>query len=119
MGNFLLRCIVNGIALVLTSQLLPGMETRGGFVGVVIIGLIFGIVNAIIRPILKFVTFPLIIITLGLFILVINGLMLLLTGALVPSYLYVSGLGTAILGGIVMGIINMILEAITGVNKDR
>ena len=116
MGNFLLRCIVNGVALVLTSQLLPGMQTRGGLVGVLVIGLVFGIVNAVIRPIAKFVSFPLIIITLGLFILVINGLMLLLTSALAPSYLLVSGLGTAILGGIVMGIINMILEAITGVN---
>lgn len=116
MGNFLLRSVVNGIALVLTSQLLPGMSTGGGLVGVLIIGVVFGIVNAVIRPIVKFVSFPLIIITLGLFILVINGLMLMLTSALVPNYLTVSGLGTAVLGGIIMGIINMILEAITGVN---
>jgi putative membrane protein len=118
MGNFLLRCIVNGVALVLTSQLLPGMSTNGGLVGVLVIGLVFGIVNAVIKPIVKFVSFPLIIVTLGLFILVINGLMLWLTSSIAPNYLSVSGFGTAVLGGIVMGIINMILEAITGVNKE-
>jgi putative membrane protein len=116
MGNFLLRCVVNGVALVITSQLLSGMETHGSIVGVIVIGLVFGIVNAVIRPILKFISFPLIIITLGLFILVINGLMLLLTSAIVPDYLSISSFWTAVLGGIVMGIINMILEAITGVN---
>lgn len=116
MGNFLLRCVVNGIALVLTSQLLPGIQTRGNLVGVLVIGLVFGIVNAIIRPIVKILSLPLIIVTLGLFILVVNGLMLLLTSAIVPQYLVINGLWTAVLGGIVMGIINMILEAITGVN---
>ena len=95
MGNFLLRCVVNGIALVLTSQLLPGMQTRGGLVGVLVIGLVFGIVNAVIRPITKFVSFPLIIVTLGLFILVINGLMLLLTSAIAPNYLSVNEIGRA------------------------
>ncbi len=114
MGRFLIRSIVNGVALVITSQIVPGIATRGGLVSVLIIGVVFGIINAIVRPIVKLLSVPLIIVTLGLFILVINALMLLLTSAIVPNYLFVEGFWPAVLGGIVMGIINAILEAITG-----
>jgi len=75
---------------------------------------VFGIVNAIVKPILLLLTCPFVIITLGLFILVINGLMLLLTSALLGNSFVVDGFGTAIIGGIVMGIAAMVVEWILG-----
>ena len=117
MGKFLIRSIVNGVALVITSQIVSGIATRSGLLSVLIIGVVFGIINAIIRPIVKLLSLPLIIVTLGLFILVVNALMLLLTSAILPDYLYVAGFWPAVLGGIVMGIINAILEAITGTDR--
>ncbi|MBC6937337.1 MAG: phage holin family protein [Chloroflexi bacterium] len=117
MRNFLIRVIINAIGIAITAQLLPGITVADNDIGtLLIIGLVFGIVNALVKPILMILTCPAVILSLGLFILVINGLMLLLTASLIPARLTVDGLGPAILGGIVMGIISIILEALLGVN---
>ncbi|GIL11445.1 MAG: hypothetical protein BroJett038_01650 [Chloroflexota bacterium] len=117
MRNFLIRVIINAIGIAITAQLLPGITVADNDIGtLLIIGLVFGIVNALVKPILMILTCPAVILSLGLFILVINGLMLLLTASLIPARLTVDGLGSAILGGIVMGIIGIILEALLGVN---
>ncbi|NWG18544.1 MAG: phage holin family protein [Chloroflexi bacterium] len=119
MRNFFIRVIINAIGIAITAELLPGITVADNDIGtLLIIGLVFGIVNALVKPILMILTCPAVIITLGLFILVINGLMLLLTASLIPARLTVDGLGTAILGGIVMGIISIILEALLGVNDE-
>jgi putative membrane protein len=120
MRNFLIRVIINAIGIAITAQLLPGITVANNDIGtLLIIGLVFGIVNALVKPILMILTCPAVILSLGLFILVINGLMLLLTASLIPARLTVDGLGSAILGGIVMGIIGIILEALLGVNDDK
>ena len=119
MPGFIIRIIVNAVAIAITAFILPGIEVRGGVVSYLIIGLIFGIINALVRPIVKLLTCPLIIVTLGLFILVINGAMLMLTGAISGDRLFVDGWLSAILGGIIMGVVNVILEAVTGLNKDE
>lgn len=117
MRNFLIRVIINAIGIAITAQLLPGITVANNDIGtLLIIGLVFGIVNALVKPILMILTCPAVILSLGLFILVINGLLLLLTASLIPARLSVDGLGPAILGGIVMGIISIILEALLGVN---
>lgn len=117
MRNFLIRVIINAIGIAITAQLLPGITVADNDIGtLLIIGLVFGIINALVKPILIVLTCPAVILSLGLFILVINGLMLLLTASLIPARLSVDGLGPAILGGIVMGIISIILEALLGVN---
>jgi putative membrane protein len=117
MRNFLIRVIINAIGIAITAQLLPGITVADNDIGtLLIIGLVFGIVNALVKPILMILTCPAVILSLGLFILVINGLLLLLTASLIPARLSVDGLGPAILGGIVMGIISIILEALLGVN---
>jgi putative membrane protein len=81
--------------------------------------LIFGLVNALIRPIITLLTCPLVIITLGLFILVINAIMLLITANLSGGRLVVDGFGTAFIGGIIMGIIGVVLEGLLGVNEKK
>ena len=119
MPGFIVRIIVNAVAIAVTAFLLPGITVNGGIVSYLIIGLIFGLVNALVKPIVKLLTCPLIIVTLGLFILVINGAMLMLTGAISGDRLMVAGWGSAIVGGIIMGVVNVILEAVTGLNKEE
>ena len=78
-----------------------------------IVGLVIGLINLIVKPIVTFFSFPLILLTLGLFYLVINGLVLYLAAWLLPSQLQVSGCGAAILGGLVMALVNWLLRAFT------
>lgn len=110
--NFLIRVLINALALAVTAYILPGIDTTGDVGAVLLVALIFGLVNAIVKPIVVVLTLPFTILTFGLFILVINGLMLLLTSSLSGERLVVDGLGTAILGGIVMGIAAIIVEAV-------
>lgn len=108
--NFIIRLVINMIALSITASLLPGIQINGGAGTLLLVALVFGIVNSIVKPILLLLTCPFVILTLGLFIFVVNGLLLLLTSALLGSSFVVNGLGTAIIGGIVMGIAAMIIE---------
>ena len=113
MRKFLIRLLVNAIALAATAYLLPGITLADNAVEpVLIIALIFGLVNAIVKPIVIILTLPATILTLGLFLFVVNGLMLLLTSSLSGGRLEVSGLGAAMLGGIVMGIVGMVVEGV-------
>jgi putative membrane protein len=82
------------------------------------VALIFGIVNALVKPIVKFLTCPLVLLTLGLFSLIINGLMLELTASLSNGGLVVDNLGWAIIAAILIAIISVILERILGVSDD-
>jgi putative membrane protein len=120
MGTFLIRVIINAVAIAITAQLLPGIEVVDNSIGtLLIIGLIFGLVNAIIKPILVFLTCPAVILTLGLFILVINGLMLQITSLLVGHLFRVENFGQAFLGGIIMAIVSIIMEILLGVRDNR
>src|SRR5215470_13284921 len=113
MGKFLLRVIINAIAIAITASILPGIHVVNQDLGtLLIIGLIFGIVNALIKPILSVLTCPFIILTLGLFIFVINGLMLLLTASLSGGRLTIDGFWWAVAGGIIMGVVGLILETV-------
>src|SRR4051812_48068810 len=78
--SFILRSIVNAVALWVATRLVPGVTYVGGWLPMLGVALVFGVVNTCIRPLAKFLTFPFVILTLGLFLLVINGLMLWLTG---------------------------------------
>src|SRR5579871_5888671 len=93
--NFIIRLIINMIAIAITAKLLPGIHVNGGVGTLLIVALVFGIINAIIKPILIVLTCPAVILTLGLFILVINGVLLLLTSAVLGSSFTVDGFGTA------------------------
>jgi putative membrane protein len=111
MRGFLVRLVINMAAIALTAELLPGIEVNGGFGTLLLVALVFGIVNAIVKPILLLLTCPAVILSLGLFILVINGLLLLLTSSLLGDRFFVDGFGTAFIGGIIMGILAIIIEA--------
>ena len=121
MRNFLIRVIINAIGIALTAEILPGIHVANNDLGtLLIIGLVFGIVNSLLKPLLILLTCPAVILTLGLFLLAINGIMLLVTASLIPARLHIDGFGWAVVGGIVMGIIGIVLESVFGLrDKDK
>jgi putative membrane protein len=120
MRKFILRVIIYAVGIALVAEIVPGIHIPNDTLStLIIIGVVFGILNAILKPIIAFLTCPLVILSLGLFVLVINGVMLLITAALLPARLQIDGFWPAILGGIVMSIISLILERVLGVNDDN
>lgn len=107
----LLRWVILAIAIGVTAWLLPGIQVTGGVTGLVIAAAVLGLVNAIIRPIVSFFTCPLIILTLGLFILVINAMMLALTSWFIPGILQVSGFWTTLFASLIISIVSGVLTA--------
>src|SRR5258706_5021729 len=82
MRNFFIRVVINAIGIALTAEILPGIHVANNDLGtLLIIGLVFGIVNALLKPLLILLTCPAVILTLGLFLLIINGIMLLVTAS--------------------------------------
>jgi putative membrane protein len=118
MRNFLLRLIINAAALAATAAILPGIHIQNDRIGtLLLVALIFGIVNAVLKPVIIIMSCPLIILTLGLFAIAINGIMLLITAAIAGNRFTIDGFWWAVLGGLVVGIIAGILESVLGVNE--
>lgn len=109
--RLIVRLLLNAISLYLTAYLIDGIHVNG-FKGAIIASIAFGVMNVLVKPILTLITLPLNILTLGLFSLVINGVTLLVTSAVVDA-LDVRGLGTAIIGALVMSVINWFLSLFT------
>ena len=110
---FLIRLLVNAAALWVATRLVPGVSFDGGALPFLGVALVFGVINAFIRPVMKVLTFPLIIVTLGIFALVVNGLMLWLTSSLSASLglgFHVSGFWAAFFGGLVVSLVSTILS---------
>ncbi|MFN8486470.1 MAG: phage holin family protein [Caldilineaceae bacterium] len=110
MGKLIIRLVINAIALWVTSQVVIGIHVVDNLGSLFIVALIFGVINALIKPIVRFFTCPFYIITLGLFTFVVNGLMLMLTGYLSGGRLGVDGFVPAFLGGIVISIVSTLLS---------
>ena len=117
MTKFLIRLGINAVALYLAVLLLPGLDLQGGLVSLLWIALIFGLVNALLGPILKFLSCGLIVLTLGLFTLVVNTFLFWLTYVISQSF----GLGlviynpvwwNAFLGALVVSIVSVIMSMI-------
>ena len=108
----LLQIVLNGVAVLIAAYLVPGISYHGSLVYLLLVGLVIGLINLIVKPIVSFFSFPLIVVTLGLFYLVINGLMLYLAAALLDG-LDVQGCGPAILGGLVIALVNWLVRAFT------
>lgn len=118
--KFLTWLAVNALALGAAVWLFDGITLTGGtdtdkIVELVIVGAIFGLITSFVRPIVQFFSLPLIVLTLGLMLLVINALMLLLTSKIADSVdlgFHVDGFWVALFGSIVISLASMILEAI-------
>lgn len=115
MTKFIIRVAINAVGLYAAVWLIPGIEYLGDWTGILWLALIIGLLNALVRPLLKFLTCPLIILTLGLFTLVINTVMLLLTrtiGQTLGIGLSVDGFWSALLGSLVMSVVSIFMSLI-------
>ena len=120
MKNFVVKTIANAGALAVAVWLLDKITLTGDSTGkkagtLIIVALIFGLVNFLVKPIVKVLTFPLFILTLGLITLVVNALMLLLTSWLADKFdlsFHVEGFWTAVLGGLIISIVAWALHVV-------
>jgi len=108
--SFLIRLLLNGCAIVIAAWLLPGLHLSGASAAL-IAGAILGLVNALVRPVLLFFTFPLTIVTLGLFIFVVNALCLGLTAWMVPGF-SVDGFWWALVGAMAVSVVSWLLNGV-------
>ena len=112
--------LINAAALWVAIQLVDGIDHRGSLWSLLFVALVFGVLNASVRPLLKLLSLPLIILTLGLFIFVINALMLMLTGwvsGLLNLGFYVDGFWDAFFGGLIVSIVSLLLSLFTGAGR--
>jgi len=107
--GFLLRVLINAAALWVAASLIPGI-TLADVGSTLLAALVLGLVNAIVRPVLIFLTLPITLLTLGLFIFVLNAFCLWLTSRLVPGFT-VHGFGAAFLGALVISVVSWVLTA--------
>ena len=121
MREFAIRVMINAVAIAVTAMLIPNIQVADNdLMTLLLLGLIFGFVNSLLKPILVLLTCPAVLLSLGLFILVINGVMLLITDALAGERLIIEGgISTAIWGGMVMAVVTMILEAVLKLDNDE
>ena len=113
--QLLIRLLINAVALWCAARFIDGISYTGSWQGLVGLSLVFGIVNSFIRPVLSFSSFPIQLITLGLFTLVLNALMLMLTAWVAVRFdiaFAVRGFIAALLGSIVISLVSMILDVL-------
>lgn len=109
MLNFILTWLVTAVSLVITAKLIPGIEI-GSFSDALIAAVILGLVNATVKPILQILTLPLTILSLGLFLLVVNAICLSLVGYLSPAAFTVQGFWPPLFGAIVLSLVSGLLS---------
>lgn len=110
-----IKWIINTIAIILAIKFVPGIVYSGGWGGILAVGLIFGLVNTFIRPFVKLLALPLLILSLGLFSFVINALMLLLTSLISAEFslgFHVTGFKAAFWGALVISLVSMVLSCL-------
>jgi putative membrane protein len=126
MKNFVVNTIANAGALAVAVWVLDKITLTGDSTGkkigtLIVVALVFGLVNFLVKPVLQVLTFPLFILTLGLFTLVVNALMLLLTSWLADKFdlsFHVEGFWTAVLGGLIISIVSWALHIVLPDDND-
>ena len=117
---FLLQLLINAAALWVAIQLVDGIDHTGSWWSLMCVALVFGVLNASVRPLLKLLSLPILILTLGLFIFIINALMLRLTSwvsGLLGLGFHVEGFWAAFFGGLIVSIVSLMLSVFTGARK--
>lgn len=109
--GLIIRWVLNTLALLLVVKFVPGFVWNQDWISLGIAAAVLGLLNAIVRPILWFITLPITVLTLGLFLLVLNAIMLELTAWLVPGF-GIEGFGWAVVGALVLSIISLVTDRI-------
>lgn len=107
--GLVIRVLINAVAIYLVAAIVPGIEVRGALAALGA-GLVLGLINAIVRPVLLILTLPITLVTLGLFLFVLNGLCLWLTSLVVKGF-EVRGFWSAVLGALIVSVVSWILNA--------
>ena len=111
MRNFIIKLLLNALALWLTTRVYGGVYFEGGGTpGVLVAALVLGLVNALIRPVLLLLSLPVTVLTLGLFTLVVNGAVLSIVAGV--TSLNVSGFGAAIVGALILTVVSWALDSV-------
>lgn len=108
---FLVRMGANAIAILLIAYLLPQLMSADGPLAALAAAFVLGLVNAVVRPVFVLLTLPVTVVTLGIFLLVINGLLLLLVAAIVPGF-HVNGFLGAVAGSVLISIVSWVLTRV-------
>jgi len=114
MLGFILHLVVTSILVLLVAKIISGFEVEN-WGSALMAALVLGLVNAFVRPLMVFLTLPITILTLGLFLLVINALMLWLAASIVPG-VKVKGFGPAFLGALLLSVFNVMVSWLPGLN---
>ena len=115
--KFLLRLLLNAVAVFLAAQLIPGIGLSGPGAAIVA-GIALGVINAILRPVLILLTLPATVLTLGLFIFVVNAICLGLAAWLVPGFT-ISGFWAALVGALFISIVSWLLSVVVSDREKR
>ena len=110
--RILAQLLLNGFARLAAATFVPGIEYQGGVLYLLLAGLVLGLVNLLVKPLVTLLSLPLIVLTLGLFYLVINALMIYLVALLLVGF-QVDGCLPALLGGLVLGVFNWLVRGIS------
>jgi putative membrane protein len=116
--RLLLAIVFNAVALYATALVVPGIRFTGDWVNLLLAGAIFGLFNLVVRPVALLLSLPLLIVTLGLFYFVLNGLLLWVASFVLPGYA-VEGAWPGILGGLVFAVVNWALHALFGPRPEK
>jgi putative membrane protein len=120
MTYLILRIMINALSIAAAAKLVDGITFTGQWWKMIIIGAVFGIVNSLIKPLVTFFTFPLIILTLGLFTLIVNTLMLAITVELSEPLrlgLQINGFWPAFKGALIISVVSLLLSWLTGLKN--
>jgi putative membrane protein len=117
MGRFLVHWLTTAIALAAAEWILPGVRV-GSWRALAVAALVLGLVNAVVRPVLVFLTLPITVLTLGLFYLVVNGAAFALAAALVPGF-DVDSIMWAMAGALLVGVVSWFIGIFTGGGRRR
>ena len=114
--TWLVRLLITAAAVYLVAELLPGVSMRGEPLDYLVVAVLFALVNLLVRPVVKLFSLPFIVLTLGLFLLVVNAAMFALTAALTDR-LDIDGFTTAVLAGLIVSVVTWIGETVLGVRR--
>jgi putative membrane protein len=114
--KILVRILLNGLGVAAAAYLLPGIHWSGEIPALLLTGFVIGAINLVVKPVVTVLSCPLIVLTLGLFYLIVNGAMLALADALLPS-LRIDGFVWAIVGGLFLALFNLVGRGL--VDKER
>ena len=120
--KFILKLIISTLAVIVTAWLLPGVTITGAtegdrFLSALMVAVVLAFLNAVVKPLLAFLTIPITVLTLGLFYLVLNALIIIFADKLVSDF-HVSGFFTALMFSIILSIVTGFLEMIFGTKKE-